>query len=159
MPRKLIVYLPMGPGGDRGWGRLTGVELLASACVCSLLGVVLSCTESLVLVIVNVSSLVCDSFNSSSSPCADGPEDEGLDACLFSTPVLLGVTRSGLPLSKLISPFSSDSLSITSDAISQESPAARSQRRPQLNAQNTDRTGLKTSSELYAANPEYCCCY
>lgn len=129
MPRKQIFYLPMGPGGDRGWGRLTGVELLASACVCSLFGVVLSCEESLFLVIGNVSSLFCDSSNSSSSPSADTPEDEGLDVCLCSTPVLLGVTRSGVPLFKLISPFSSDSLSITSDAISQESPVARSQKR------------------------------
>lgn len=129
MPRKHIFYLPMGPGGDRCWRRLTGVKLLASACVCSLFGVFLFCEESLVLLIGNVSSLFCDSSNSSSSPSADTPEDKGLDVCLCSTPVLLGVTRSGVPLS--ISPFSSDSLSITSDAISQELPVARSQRRLQ----------------------------
>lgn len=127
--RKHTFYLPMGPGGDRGWGRLTGGELLASACVCSLFGVVLSRGESLVLVTGNVSCLFCGSSISSSSPSADTPEDEGLDVCLCSPPVLLGVTRSGVPLFQLISPFSSDSLSITSDAISQESPVTRSQRR------------------------------
>lgn len=90
--RKHTFYLPMGPGGDRGWGRLTGGALLASACVCSLFGVVLSRGESLVLVIGNVSCLFCGSSISSSSPSADTPEDEGLDVCLCSPPVLLGVT-------------------------------------------------------------------
>lgn len=125
----------MGPGGDVGWGRLTGVELLASACVCSLFGVVLSWEEPLVLAIGSVSTLFCDSSNSSSSPSPDTPEDEGLDVCLFSAGVLLGVTRSGVPLFKLISQFRAGSLSITSDAISQASPLFRSQR-PQPNTQN-----------------------
>lgn len=127
--REPVVYLPMGPGGRRGWGRLTGVELRACARLCSSFGVALSRGESLVLVIGNVSALFGDSSDSSSSPSADTPEDEGLDASLWSTSVLLGVTGSGVPLFKLISPFSSDSLSITSDAISQESPVARSQSR------------------------------
>lgn len=129
------IYLPMGPGGDLGWGRFTGVELLASACVCSLFGL-LPREEPLVLAIGSVSTLCCDSSDSSSSPSPDTPEDEGLDACVFSTGLLLGVTGSALPLFKLISPFSAESLSVTSDAISQASRLVRSQT-PQPNAQNT----------------------
>lgn len=121
----------MGPGGDRGCGRLTGVELLAPGCFCSLSGVVLSCGVPLVLVGVSWSAsspfstveavLFCNSSNSSSSPSPDTPEDDGLEVCLFlsSSWVLLGVTKSGLLLFKFISltPFSTASPSITSDAI------------------------------------------
>ncbi|TNN45605.1 Beta-1,3-galactosyl-O-glycosyl-glycoprotein beta-1,6-N-acetylglucosaminyltransferase 3 [Liparis tanakae] len=82
--------LPMGPGGERGWGRLTGVERLAPGCSCSLSGVVLSCGEPLVSVGLSRSAsspfstveavLFSNSPNSSSSPSPDTPEDEGLDA-------------------------------------------------------------------------------
>lgn len=145
------LYLPMGPGGDLGWGRLTGVELRASAGVRSLFGVVLPWEEPLGLVTVNVSSLFCKSSNSSSSPSPDTPEDEELDVCPCSARVLRGATRCGVPLSTLISPVSAESLSITSDAISQASPVARSQRRLQPNVQNAGRTELKKVLELCAA--------
>lgn len=138
----------MGPGGDLGWGRLTGVELRASAGVRSLFGVVLSWEESLVLVTGSVSSLFCESSDSSSSPSPDTPEDEELDVCPCSARVLRGATRSGVPLSALISPFSAESLSITSDAISQASPVARSQRRLQPNVQKAGRTELKRFSNF-----------
>lgn len=125
-------HLPMGPGGEICCGRLTGVELLAPGCFCSLSGVFLSCGVPLVLVILSWSAsspfstaeavLFCNSCNSSSSPSPDTPEDEGLDVCLFpsSSLVLLGVTKSGLLLFKFISfaAFNTASLSITSDAIS-----------------------------------------
>lgn len=138
----------MGPGGDRGWGRLTGVELRSSSGVRSLFGVVLSWEEPLLLVTGRVSSLFCKSSDSSSSPSPDTPEDEELDVCPCSVRVLWGATRSGVPLSALISPFSTESLSITSDAISQESPVARSQRRLQPNVQKAGRTELKRFSNL-----------
>lgn len=138
----------MGPGGDLGWGRLTGVELRASAGVRSLFGVVLSWEEPLVLVTGSVSSLFCKSSNSSSSPSPDTPEVEELDVCPCSARVLWGATRSGVPLSALISPFSAESLSLTSDAISQASPVARSQRRLQPNVQKAGRSELKRFSNF-----------
>lgn len=130
----------MGPGGDLGWGRLTGVR--------SLFGGVFSWEKPLVLVTGSVSSLFCQSSNSSSSPSPDTPEDEELDVCPCSARVLRGATRCGVPLSTLISPFSAESLSITSDAISQASPVARSQRRLQPNVQKAGRTELSNFVQL-----------
>jgi len=130
----------MGPGGERGWGRLTGAERLAPGCSCSLSGVLLSCGVPLVLVGLSWSAsspfstveavLFSNAPNSSSSPSPDTPEDEGRDARLFpgSSRVLLGATQSGLLLFKSTSltPFSTASLSITSDAMACSCrPAAR----------------------------------
>lgn len=124
--------LPVSPDGELDWGRLTGVELFAPGCFCSLSGLVLSCGVVLVRLSWRASTpfstvealLFCNSSSSSSSPSPDTPDDEGLDVWAIprSSWVLPGVTNPEPLLFKFISlgvaPFSAASLSITSDAIS-----------------------------------------